>query len=136
MSQSTFWILAPNQVPAVANRGGDVIVVPGLDQVQGDLPTPGSLVITSAALDRGPWATAHLAEGTALADELLRWVKLVRAQGAAVRYLVEPDFAPGVNNNAIVAAVDEVQRLEVGDTFASWLSGLVSSELVQKESGR
>lgn len=114
MSQSSYWVLAPEAVASVAARIADVVIVPGLDMVQDEFPTASRLVITSAALDRGPWATAHIAEGTALADELLRWANKVKEQGGQVLYLVAADFAPGVNNNAIVAAADKVVPIGAG----------------------
>lgn len=131
LSRTTYWILPPDQVPAIAVRPGEVIVVPGLDVVQSELPTPGLLVIHSGALDRGPWATAHIAEGTGLADELLRWIGAVQAQGGRVLYAVAPDFAPGVNNNAIVAAVDTVAQLDRDADLAEW-----AAQHSEQEAGR
>ena len=122
LSRTTYWILPPDQIPAISVRTGEVIIVPGLDVVQSDLPAPGLLVIHSDALDNGPWATAHIAEGTGLADELLRWIGVVHAQGGRALYAVTPDFAPGVNNNAIVSAVDTVAPVDRGANLIEWVA--------------
>lgn len=131
MSRTTYWILPPDQVPTISGRAGELVVVPGLDLVQPQLPAPALLVIHSAALDRGPWATAHIAEGTGLADELLRWIAKVHEEGGRVLYAVTPDFAPGVNNNAIVSAVDEVAQVESGADLAAWVA-----QHIEQEAGR
>lgn len=112
MSDSTYWIISPESLPLLTHRPANFVITPGMDLLGKPLPKARKLIITSAGLERGTWATAHAAEGTALADELMRWIKRVRERGGQVWYLVAADFAPGVNNNVIMAAVDKVVVIE------------------------